>query len=207
MKILNDLQQDMLIEAFNLGMGKAAASLSEMVQEEVLLSVPDIVFMNKANAANELSNQSAGNVSGVSQDFSGPFGGEALLLFPVEKSLELVRLLLQNTVPLENLTEFEEEALNEIGNIILNAGLSSLANLFGQEIKTELPYFRQGSCKEMLRVTDESSTTEDVVLLLRVDFKLKKHAVDGYVVFLLDMVSIKSLAESIDQYLSSLSIH
>lgn len=156
MGFLNELQQDMLTEAFNLGMGKAAASLSEMVQEEVLLSVPEITFLSHEEAAIELSNQSSGHLSGVSQGFSGPFGGEAMLLFPIDKSLDLVRMLLQDTVPLENLTELEEEALNEIGNIILNAGLSSLANLFGQEICTYLPKFKQGSCEDIMHVNNSA---------------------------------------------------
>lgn len=44
---LNELQQDMLTELFNIGMGNAAAALSEMVSEEVLLSIPQISFMEK----------------------------------------------------------------------------------------------------------------------------------------------------------------
>ncbi len=205
MEILNELQQDMLTEAFNLGMGKAAASLSEMVQEEILLSVPDIIFMSNSAAAAELDLQSPGNVSGVSQGFNGPFSGEAMLLFPIEKSLELVRLLLQDTVPLENLTEFEEEALNEIGNIILNAGLSSLANFFNLEIMTDLPEFRQGTYKDMLNIDESTSSSEDIVLLLRVDFKLEKHAVDGYVMFLLDAESFNALGDNINNSLKLLN--
>jgi len=206
MQALTELQKDMLTETFNLGMGRAAAALSEMVQEEVLLSVPEIVLMNKTDAARELNKQCSGNVSGVSQDFSGPFHGEALLLFPIEKSLELVRLLLQDTVPLESLTEFEEEALNEIGNIILNAGLSSLADLLSQEIKSELPAFRQGSCEEMLHINNGESNKDELVLLLRVDFEIEKHSLDGYVVFLLDMQSSQALTDNIDAYLESLNI-
>ncbi|MBL1277952.1 MAG: chemotaxis protein CheC [Ectothiorhodospiraceae bacterium] len=206
METFGDLQKDLLAEAFNLGMGRAAASLSEMVHEEVLLSAPEIVFMNKADAAKELGRQSSGDVSGVSQDFSGSFGGEAMLLFPIEKSLELVRLLLQDTVPLENLTEFEEEALNEIGNIILNAGLSSLADLFKQEIQTELPSFRQGSCEDLLQVNTNTPSDNESVLLLRVDFKLEKNAVDGYVLFLLDIQSTEALIDNINIYLKSINV-
>lgn len=201
---LNELENDLLTEAFNLGMGKAAAALSEMVREEVSLSVPEISFMSKADAVLALERSSPGNMSGVSQKFNGLFNGEAILLFPEEKSLELVRLLLQDTVPLENLTELEEEALTEIGNIILNAGLSSLADLFKLEIQTDLPEFRKGSCQHILYVNESITKNEDEVLLLRVDFKLEKHAVNGYVIFLLDAQSSQKLIEKINQFLNTL---
>lgn len=43
-------------------------------------------------------------------------------------------------------------------------------------------------------------------MFLRVDFKLEKNAVDGYVVFFLDAQSSLALAENIDRYLKSLNL-
>jgi len=50
LQVLDELQQDALTEVFNVGMGSAAASLSEMVGEEVQLTVPEISFVNKEDA-------------------------------------------------------------------------------------------------------------------------------------------------------------
>ncbi len=204
--MLTELQKDVLTEAFNLGMGVAASSLSEMVGEEVQLSVPELIFTPKAEATTFLEAQSSGSLSGVIQSFNGPLNGYAMLLFPAQKSLELVRLLLQHTLPLEKLTELEEEALNEIGNIILNAGLSSLANLFEDEIPTSLPMYIQGMAQDILQVKEIKSGVSDTVMFLRVDFRLERHAVDGNVVFLLDVASIQDLSYYIDNYLSKIKI-
>lgn len=201
MDSFSELHRDVLVEVFNLGMGQAASSLSQMVEEEILLSVPDLSFLSPVEAANLLTNKASGALTGVSQGFSGSFAGHAMLLFPEKSSLELVRLLLQDSVPLDNLTEFEEEALNEVGNIILNAGLSSLANMFNQEILTELPVFKQGKANEILNLHNTSTEEENLVLFLRVDFKLEKHAIDGYVIFLLNVKSMQSLMSYIDNYL------
>lgn len=202
MTILNELQQDALTEAINQGIGIAAASLSEMVNEEILLSVPEISFITKADAIAMLHDKTSEHVSGVSQNFSGPFNGQALLLFPVTKSLELVRLMLQDTVPMEQLTEFEEEALNEIGNIILNAGLGSLADMLGNEITSSLPVFRQGSCDRIMG--DDSDNKNEIVLFLRVAFNIESHKVDGYVIYLLDVRSIDDLVIHIDRFLEQI---
>jgi len=202
---LNELQQDMLAELFNLGMGNAANALSEMVEEEVLLSIPQITFMQKAELTKILESNSGGHISGVSQQFQGMILGEALLTFPTPQSLELVRLLLQDTVELENLTEFEEEALTEVGNIILNAGLSSLADIFEDEITSDLPVFNSGSCSEVIERNEHAIKTQETVLYLQVDFTIEKKDIKGYVVYLFDVESMGKLALLIENYITKLT--
>lgn len=201
---LNELQEDMLTELFNLGMGSAAAALSEMVSEEVILSVPEIKFMNKSELAKMLDADSGGQITGVAQNFHGMLLGKALLTFPSQKSLELVRLLLQDTVPIENLTEFEEEALIEIGNIIINAGLSSLADIFEDEITSDLPVFSSGSCSDVIDKADDNINYQETVLYLQINFTIEMQNIKGYVVYLLNIESMDNLAKSIDKYIANL---
>lgn len=202
---LNELQQDMLTELFNLGMGNAAAALSEMVSEEVLLSVPEVKFLEIDELSKMLSEDSGGQISGVSQQFHGMLLGKALLTFPSDKSLELVRLLLQDTVPFENLTEFEEEALLEVGNIIINAGLSSLADIFDDEIISDLPTFKNGSCSDVIESAHNKQESQTTVLYLQVNFTIELQDIKGYVVFLLNVESMRNLAKSIDDYITNLT--
>lgn len=202
---LDELQQDMLTEIFNIGMGRAASVLSEMVQEEVVLSVPQVAFMSKSELTKVLESNSKGHISGVTQQFQGQIMGQALLTFPTAKSLELVRLLLQDNVPLENLTEFEEEALVEVGNIIINAGLSSLADIFDDEITSDLPEFNSGSCAEVIEHNNSSIATEQTVLHLQVNFTIKNKDIEGYVIYLFDVNSLEKLANSIQNYISNIT--
>jgi len=202
---LTDLQLDMLTELFNLGMGNAASALSEMVTEEVKLSIPKILFMNKDELTKVLKIDSSDHISGVSQNFQGMILGQALLTFPTDKSLELIRLLLQDSVPLENLTEFEEEALTEVGNIIINAGLSSLADIFEDEITSDLPVFNTGSCEDVIGNTGPTSQKQQTVLHLQIDFSIEKENIKGYVIYLLDLESISVLANHIDNYIQKIS--
>lgn len=203
MAALSELHHDAMTEAFNVGMGSAGAALSEMVGEEVQLSVPYLSVLSRQEAADLLGRKVSGEVSGALQRFAGSFSGLAMLLFPEDKSLSMVRLLLRDAVPLEGLTEFEEEALLEIGNIILNAGLSSLADLFQSEISSDIPCFMQGAPNDVLRGCGDCSASEllDQVVFLRVDFRLESHAVDGYVIFLLEVQGSRGLADNIERYL------
>ncbi|VAW81592.1 hypothetical protein MNBD_GAMMA12-687 [hydrothermal vent metagenome] len=199
MSKLSELQLDALTEAFNIGMGSAAAALSEMVNTRINLSVPKVSFIDKTAAAAQLSQTTKSDLSGVLEKFDGPFSGTAMLLFPEEQSLSLVRLMLKDTVPLNSLTEFEEEALNEIGNIVLNAGIASLADMFEKRISTEIPVYTRGRTQEILHCTNED--INDVLMFLKVNFSIQDANIHGFVVYLLDVKSMREFTSLLDQYI------
>jgi len=87
---LNDLELDALIELVNLGVSRAAANLSEMVKEQVHLSVPNVSMMGRAEAIEILNNSESSSLVAVQQVFDGDVSGRTLVIFPETKSLELV---------------------------------------------------------------------------------------------------------------------
>ena len=197
---LTELQHDALLEIFNIGVGHAAASMSDIVHEEVSMSVPSISFLNRADAAALLGTRESARVCGVSQHYDGAFQTEAILMFPEDKSLDIVRLMVGESVPLKELTEMEQEAMSEIGNIILNSCIGTLANIFGQELNGSLPQYHVGTSEEIL--TASGGQAETVVLMLHIDFILEKHQIHGYVAFILDVTALHDLQEQVDRYIA-----
>lgn len=196
---LSELQHDALVEIINIGMGKAAHAMSTMVDDEIQLSVPSINFLSTTEAKGKLHEIIPYELSAISQGFQGTISGEAILLFPSDKSLEIVRLILKADLPLDELTELEKEALSEIGNIILNAGLSSLADALKTELQSSLPKVKQRNTIQQLFKSDAS--IHDIIMLLRVDFIVKSKQIDGYVLYVLDIDSIENLRTSLDNFL------
>lgn len=200
---LNELQHDALVEIFNIGVGQAAASMSGIVNEEVTMSVPSISFLNRAEAAILLGGKNKQDqlqrICGVSQHYEGAFQTEAILMFPEDKSLEIVRLMVGESVPLAELTEMEQEAMSEIGNIILNSCVGTLANLFQRELQGSLPVYHVGTSEEILSAS--GSAADSVVLMLHIDFILEMHQIHGYVAFILDVSALHDLKEQINLYL------
>lgn len=214
---LSALENDALIEIFNIGVGQAAASMSALVAEEVRMSVPSISFIGRAEAARLLGSristdadgrtaahaplaEGAGRICGVSQHYEGAFDTDAILMFPEDKSLEIVRLMVGESVPLEQLTDMEQEAMCEIGNIILNACIGTLANIFQQELRGSLPAYHVGTSDEILGVS--AGAGDSVVLMLHIDFALDKHQIQGYVAFVLDVSALHDLKEQINRYIA-----
>ena len=199
---LSELENDALVEIFNIGVGQAAASMSAIVHEEVTMSVPSISFMHRAAAAVLLGrgDHEHARICGVSQHYEGAFKTEAILMFPEDKSLEIVRLMVGEAVPLQELTEMEQEAMCEIGNIILNSCVGTLANIFQHELQGSLPVYHVGTSDEIL--TASGSHSDTVVLMLHIDFILEKHQIHGYVAFILDISALHDLKDQINRYIA-----
>lgn len=196
---LSELQKDAICEMLNIGMGQAAASLSSIINEEIKLSVPTVELLSRQEAANIISSDPQRRIASVKQHFEGPFWGDALLLFPQDKSLQLVRALVKEELPAELLSELEQDALTEVGNIILNSCLSSFANVLMHEVTSDLPLFISGSALEVLYTTQPLE--HDVVMFMRVEFNTHTQNISGYVAFLLEIPSIAQFKIRIDQYL------
>ncbi len=199
--ILDDFFVDAVAEVLNVGMGSAAAALSEMINDEVKLSVPAVEFVSRLEAAKIIATKAKADVSGVHQFFRGAFSGDAMLLFPEDQSLELVRAVLQQEdMALQDLTDMEQEAMTEIGNVILNACLCSMADMFDKEMQGDIPEFVQGSLVQVFSI-EGATETEAIVLLLNMDFAVDTKNIQGYVTFLMDVDSVGQFKANIETFL------
>ncbi len=194
----SEIEKDAFAEIFNIGIGHAAASLSQMIGQEVKLAIPVVELLERDKAAVILTGDKQGNITGVREKFEGSFQGETLLLFPEESSLELVRLLLSEDLPLDMLTEMEQEALTEVGNIILTGCLSSLADLLKEEISNDLPIFVQGDADNLLKC-HEKEEKETTVMFLKTMFDVQGKNIQGYVTFLMELDAMDLFREKVSR--------
>lgn len=197
---LTELEHDALVELFNIGVGQAAAAMSEIVNETVTMSVPAISFLTRATAAKLLTSRSTGNgrLCGISQHYSGAFDTEAVLMFPEEKSQEIVRLMVGEAMPLAELSAMEQEAMSEIGNILLNSCVGSLANLLGHELHGSLPDYHVGYSEEILA---QAGSGETAVLMLHIEFVIERQQIAGDVAFIMDMTALHDLKQHVANFL------
>jgi len=198
---LTETQIDLLKETFNIGVGQAAASLSELAGgDEILLSVPNLTFEDVATLIEKIRASAGDRVCGVRERFRGAFSGTAMMLYSQQESLELVKIMLGETIPVEAMSEMEGEALCEVGNIILNAVISALADLFGSELLTDIPELSRG---EVDQVFEDALgvEAEHLVLHLHMDFALASHRLEGHIGFFLDMAAVEAIATRLDTYL------
>ena len=180
--VLDELELDALTELVNLGVSQAASSLGRMVKEEVMLSVPRVELV------------------GIHQVFEGDITGRALLIFPEAKSLELVRAVVGGELSLEEITELEQEALAEIGNVILNGCLGTMANMLERSLNISLPEIVQGSAKDFFTM-EPPPEGGAMVMFIYINFSVRQRDIDGYIALMMDMPSLVSLQVLLGEFI------
>lgn len=188
---LTELELDALTELVNLGVSRSAASLRELTGEEVLLTVPSVVILTREEAATIIRGTDANPLVAVRQVFQGEFSGCALLIFPEQNSLELVRAVTRGELSLEDIIELEQEALTEIGNIILNGCMATIANLLERSLTMSLPEIIRGSGLDFFELSP--SGADDGILFIRINFSFLGREISGYVAIVLDFLSLAAL--------------
>jgi chemotaxis protein CheC len=158
--------------------------------------VPTIEFVSREELTRRLQAHPAGGVGRppVSHQpalsyAATAFQTDALLLFPEHGSLEIVRRMLGDDTSIEHITELEQDALAEIGNIIINSCMSSLANLFGTEMIGSLPRVQSRTARTLL----DDKPPPTVILVARIGMTMAAHNLSGFVLFIMDVPSIESL--------------
>ncbi len=209
--MLNSMQKDALTEIINVYIGKAASLLSEMVNQRIILSVPEIELI-AVTQEGQPSKQlppifSPGHIISSSIGFGQKLQGKAFLIFPAEQAKLLVNVCLGEDVTItenEGLLEFFDtdfDVLKEISNVILNAIIGELSNFMDTRVQYSLPDIELISISESeSKIILKDST---YILLLHTTFLLSETQVNGFVLIALSMNSVTWLLEKIDALLEA----
>ena len=138
---LTSMEIDTLREIGSIGTGNAATALSQMLNQEVRITLPEVRIM-EYNEAIEWIGGPEEVTAGVLVKMSGDVGG---IMLSVQK-LELVNVVLntmlgENIDSYENLTELERSARIEIGNIMISTFINAMSGLADLNIKLTVPAF------------------------------------------------------------------
>ncbi len=195
---LDELQQDALSEIFNIGVGRAAGALSQILGDDIALSSPSVRLMPISEVQSLLAGRESTHYSAVSQQFSGPFQAEAVLIFPESNALLIVTHMLGNHLAPDELAEYEQEVMCEVGNVILNACVSILSDLFHVEFTGGLPS-HQYHASDLFNI--QIPGNRDHILVLHVQMSIQNQQIEGQLLYLLSVESLQLLMEYLDRYL------
>lgn len=197
---LSELESDALTEIVNIGVSRAASNLRKMVGDQVLLSVPSIEVVSQRRAARLIGEREINQLVAVRQDFTGAFSGRALLIFPEENSLELVRAVTGGELDAQEVLDIEHEALAETGNVILNSCLATMANMLQRSLTMTIPEVLRGDGAALFEIWEDSAA-DGLVLFLYIDFAVRKRDIRGYIAMLMDLRSLQALKELLGEFI------
>jgi chemotaxis protein CheC len=195
--ILTEEQHDALIEVINIAFGRAAASLSELTGQRVLIRLPKAAICPVHELIEKIAIIVEGEVATVQQIFKGPVSGSAMLVIDYKAALILSSLLMERRVPLERLDASDQEALTEVGNILLNACLASFGNLLKVHITFLVPRLHLKSLSTLLDSLTIDAEELQYALVITTNFQLRESSVGGYLIVALGVTSLERLLQSL----------
>ena len=197
---LNQTQQDALIELLNIGFGRAASALSQLTGHRVLLEVPEVSVHPIEELHHALRSMLDDQVASVHQIFSGPVGGDALLILNHSAAGMLKELLTNEpTLPLP-LDASAREVLTEVGNILLNACLGTFGNILQVQVSFSVPHLNLDTLHDVMRSLLVNREGLRYALVVHAGFKLRDAEVKGYLVIVLSVASLDRLIRAVEDW-------
>lgn len=197
---LTSTQQDALVELLNIGFGRAAAALSQLTGQRVVLDVPQVSVHPIADVNEALRALVSDQVASVHQIFSGPVGGDALLVLDYTAA-GMLKELLTNEPPLPlPFDASAREVLTEVGNILLNACLGTFGNLLKVQVSFSVPQLNLDTLHAVLQSLLINREGLRYALVVHAGFRLRSAEVKGYLVIVLSVASLDRLMRAVEAW-------
>lgn len=196
---IDNMQYDVLREIGNIGAGNATTALSQMINSKVDMKVPNVQLL-EFKELSDIVGGAENIVVGILFTLEGSIDGMMMFMMDMPAARHLVHLLMGNSDEdsSKEFTDMEKSALNEIGNIIAGAYLSSLSTLTNMVITSSVPYMAIDMSGAILSVPAiEFGKIGDKALLIETEFGDEIRAVNGYFILIPTIESYEAILSSL----------
>ena len=195
-------QLDALQEIVNIGIGKAASILNQMIDSPIRLQIPYLKVVPPETLQQQLEVQINGSlISAVSLKFAGSFAGTAQMVFPTESAALLVTMLTGEEIGSNDLDAVKIGTLSEVGNIVINGVMGAISNVLQQRLDYSLPNYIEGTIQTLLKSSDLATRT--VILLARASFTIETLQIQGDIILIFNVNSFDTLLAAINNIAGS----
>ncbi|STX49961.1 CheY-P phosphatase CheC [Legionella busanensis] len=198
--ILTASQEDALKEIGNIGVSKAAKQLASLLQSPIKISIPEISFVKLQEINNVGPKDEA--FSFVYQLLSEDLQGYVALAFKREQTNLLTMSVLGKIPQLtqEEARACEQEALLEIGNIIISSCITAIVDLTSKKVGLTLPYYDENNIVTLLKnLCTSFPNLLDEVLIVSTILDMQKDTLSGHLFLVLTKDSTKTLLIAIKE--------
>jgi chemotaxis protein CheC len=193
-----ELDHDALTELFNIGLHRAASSLSELTGQRILVDLPRLWVCPIEETHARLVEFLDGDLATVHQIFRGTVTGDAVLVLDYDSATRLTALMTDGDVALGGrLDQSAREVLAEIGNVILSSCLSSFGDMLHVSVSFSVPRMHVESLEGLLRSLQVDHEELNFALLAATRFRLTEGEVGGYLMIAVGMSSLSLISEAL----------
>ncbi len=196
---VQELDHDALTELFNIGLHRAASSLSDLTGQRIIVDLPRLWICPIEEMHERLVDLLEGDLATVHQIFKGTVTGDAVLVLDYDSATRLAGLMTDGGVAVGGrLDQSAREVLAEVGNVILSSCLSSFGDMLQVAVSFAVPRMHVESLDGLLRSLRVDSEDLNFALLAATRFRLTEGEVGGYLIIALGMSSLSLIARALE---------
>jgi chemotaxis protein CheC len=195
---LSAVQADAIQELGNIGAAHAATTLSQMLGSTIEMSVPAIRVVDLARLGEYMGEESAAMVAFELQG-DIPHGGYILFYITRESAVRMTNTMLGLTEINRPLSEMDESALLEVGNIMVSAFLDATAELLGFVMLPSPPSLTidmAHAAMQSLIAQMQEETNE--VLLFSTELVCEEYKVDSDIIMMPERSTLLKIIELLE---------
>lgn len=196
---IGSMEYDVLREIGNIGAGNATTALSNMVNVKIDMKVPKVELL-ELKELSDIVGGAESLVVGILLTLEGDIDGMMMFMMDKASARHIVNMLMNLDVnkDIEDFSEMDLSALQEIGNIIAGAYLSSLSQLTNMTIASSVPYLSIDMAGAILSVPAiEFGKLGDKALLIQSQFGEVEKEVNGYFILIPSINSYEKIMSSL----------
>lgn len=214
--IFTDEEKDILQEIMNIAFGNATADLAELIDIQVILSVPDVQVLNFEALPDYLGGMiPRGQKNSVAgQNFWGEFNGSGLLFLPSGTERSLSRFLNVSHLDTPTMDEgysrspkdddtIKSGLLLEISNILIGACVGKISDLLNTLVSYTPPEVLSME-KTDYNFLLQHFETEETAIVMKTVFQFDKQNVNGLLLIMTNRGSLgwlrNALVTFMEQY-------
>ncbi len=134
----------------------------------------------------------------VEQEFTGLLNGKVLVIFTAENVQCILQKMLGDEMDAQGLNDIESEAMGELGNIMVNAGLSAIADSLHVLLESTVTCYKQYSNDTIVTLIQQENNVENI-LVTHVNLMISGNALlGGKLIMLLNNEFNQEIAEKIE---------
>lgn len=196
---LKELDIDALTELFNIGLHRAAASLSELTSQRIIVDLPELWVCPLDQMHGRLTGVMGGELATVHQVFTGAMRGDAVLVLEYDNASRLAALMTKGGVAAAGrLDQSAREVLSEVGNIILGSCLSAFGDMLRVSVSFAVPRMHVESLDDLLQSLVVEDGELQIALLAATRFRLTDQEVGGHLIIGIGLASLEVIARSLE---------
>lgn len=178
---VDPMVQDAFTEICNIGTGRAASALSDMIDRKITIDVPRIEYftIQQGSPFKDLENLLTVQVS---QSFSSAISGKAILLLSKQGAVKLGQLLMGELDAGDAFGDSEQGAMLELGNIMIGSLIGSISNALDLACDYGLPDIQLKGADSL---SDFSSDASDFFIIVRARLHIDAEDIQSYLILVL----------------------